>query len=122
MSSSQKLSTAGNQPRRLRPNWLDERILAGRDPWRPVYLLRFVRLQVAFIIAVAILALFTGFLWFSAQQRAHEACRLRNQRAEITTRVLDQAALAARADGDKNQQAVYSQLAKASRETPLPRC
>jgi hypothetical protein len=109
-------------PQQLRPNRLDELLLRGRDPYRPAVLLRVIRLQVAFIVSVLILAAFVGFLFWSAQQTAQRNCAQRNQRTEVSTQILGQAADAAHADGDANLEMVFRQLAKATREAPLPKC
>jgi hypothetical protein len=96
--------------------------LAGRDPYQPVYLLRVVRLQVAFVVAIVIVLAFNGFLFYSLQQRTHDNCVQRNRATIVSRQVLDQLAAAATADGDSNQAAVWQQWGKLSRQTPLPKC
>jgi hypothetical protein len=106
----------------LRANWLDHWLLAGRDPYKAVSLLRFIRLQMAFIASMLIVVAYGGFLWYSAQQARHDDCVQRNQRTVLSVKVLDQAAAASRADGDSNMAQVWAQWARASRESPLPKC
>jgi hypothetical protein len=96
--------------------------LAGRDPYRPVYLLRVVRLQVAFVVSIVIVLAFNGFLYFSIQQRAHDVCVQRNHSTVVSRQVLDQLVEATRADGSTNASAVWAQWARLSRATPLPKC
>lgn len=106
----------------MRENWLDRWVLAGRDPLRPVHLLRFIRLQYAFAVSMVVVLCFNGFLYFSIQQRAHADCTDRNARAALSVRVLEQMSAASRADGDGNQAAVWTQWATVSRQAPNPHC
>jgi hypothetical protein len=106
----------------VRVNWLDRWLLAGRDPFRNVYLLRVVRLQVAFAVAIIIVLAFNGFLFYSLQQRTHDNCVQRNRSAIVSRQVLDQLAAASTADSDPNQAAVWQQWGKLNRQTTLPKC
>jgi hypothetical protein len=106
----------------MRVNWLDRWLLAGRDPYRPVYLLRVVRLQVAFAVAIVIVLAFNGFLFYSLQQRTHDNCVQRNRSAIVSRQVLDQLVAATHADSDANAEEVWRQWRTVSRQTSLPKC
>lgn len=106
----------------MRPNWLDRLVLGGRDPYRPVYLLRFVRLQYAWATSMMVVVCFVGFLWWSVQAQTRHDCLQRNQQSLVSRRVLGQLAEANKADGDVNSEMVWRQWAEVAARSPLPRC
>lgn len=106
----------------MRINWLDRLVLGNRDPYHPVPLLRFIRLQYAWTTSMMIVVAFVGFLWFSAQQQTRRECLSRNQQTRVSRQVLDQLVAANKADGTSNSERVWRQWADLSHRTPPPRC
>jgi hypothetical protein len=106
----------------MRINWLDRLVLGGRDPYQPVDLLRFVRLQYAWATSMLIVVCFVGFLWWSAGAQNHRDCLARNQQNRTSRQVLSQLIAANKADGDTNAERVWRQWAELAARSPLPRC
>ena len=100
-------------------NAVDRLLLRGRDPYRPVYLIRFVRLQYALLAAVLIAVVGVGYIAWAGQQKAHRVCLQRNQSSVVYREALNGLADAAAAKGDRRSAAIFKALAPT---TPLPDC
>lgn len=104
---------------RFHVTFLDRLVLRGRDPYRPVYLLRFERLRYALLTAVLIAVLGAGLIAWSAQQKAREVCLQRNAASVVYRDALTGLAEAAAERGDKRSSTIFKALVP---RTPLPRC
>jgi hypothetical protein len=105
--------------RRFHVTFLDQLVLRGRDPYRPVYLLRFERLRYALLAAVMVAVLGAGLIAWSAQQKAREVCLQRNAASVVYRNALTGLAEAAAERGDKRSSAIFRALIP---QTPLPEC
>lgn len=112
--------TAADQPQAVpRVTVLDRWILRGRDPGRPVALLRFERLRWALLGAVLLAVVGAGLISWAGQSKAHDVCVERNRAGVAYREALDGLAQAAAERGDARSAAIFRSLQP---RTGLPDC
>lgn len=104
----------------IRVNWFDRHVLLrGRDPWRPVTLVRFERLRWALLLTALLAVLGAGLIAWTAQQRAHDICVQRNENTVTYREALGRLADVADERGDHKSALIFRALEP---HQPLPRC
>jgi hypothetical protein len=103
----------------LRINPLDRLILRGRDPYRPVMLVRFERMRYAVLLTVLAALVFSGVIAWSGQQKAKQICLQRNITSLQYREALEGLAASAERRGDHESAAIFRSITP---RAPLPPC
>jgi hypothetical protein len=109
----------GPWPPHFRINPIDRLILRGRDPYRPVMLVRFERMRYAILATAMLVVLFAGMIAWSGQQKAKDVCLQRNAASVRYRDALGGLAAAAERRGDHESASIYRSLTP---RIPLPEC